>query len=312
VLILLAAALTAGPAPTARAQAGSRGFLSNLGVLENLTRQASCDLVDSLHLAPNCPVTILSTTWHEGNWFVGNLLGEALAARGHKVQVIEVATAPEGAKEENGSTETGQPEKPAHNGRPKGTGGAGAGNTEGAGAGAGAAPGDTTAVSPDSSATGEPSDPLLPNDQTPAQPAESESTTVSSAAAKPVVIKAEATPRVLPAGEVLDVRVLEFGVGYSNVNRVWLFGPVRFTRVGGVYFQVCHLKGPEGELRSVASAARHQVDRLSGSQRALAEGASYPFARPDLKTPSLSRYIEPTVVVAIVASLVYLFNKNQN
>jgi hypothetical protein len=115
-----------------------------------------------------------------------------------------------------------------------------------------------------------------------------------------------------PAGNVLDLRVVEFGVGYSDIGRKLLFGPVHFTRVGGVYLQVSSLQGPEGDLRQVLSAERHRVDRLSGSQRSLAEGASYPFNVPELKTPGLGRYIEPTVVVGIVASLVYLFYANQS
>jgi hypothetical protein len=118
--------------------------------------------------------------------------------------------------------------------------------------------------------------------------------------------------RTLPAGEVLDLRLVEFGVSYSDVGRKMLFGPLRFTRVGGVYIQVTSLKGPEGELRQVLSAERHRIDRLSGSQRSLAEGASYPFNLPVLKSPGLGRYIEPTVVVGIVSSLVYLFYANQS
>lgn len=132
------------------------------------------------------------------------------------------------------------------------------------------------------------------------------------AQSSPVEQAPRVAPGELPSGNVLDLRVVEFGVGYSDVGRKLLFGPVRFTRVGGVYVQVSSLVGPDGGLNQVLSAERHRVDRLSGSQRSLAEGASYPFSVPELRSPGLGRYIEPTVVVGIVGSLVYLFYANQS
>jgi hypothetical protein len=68
-----------------------------------------------------------------------------------------------------------------------------------------------------------------------------------------------------------------------------LFGPLRFTRVGGVTLQVSQMLGPAGQLRRVVMTERHQVDRLTGSDRILAEGASYPFTAPGLKAPSIGR-----------------------
>ena len=62
----------------------------------------------------------------------------------------------------------------------------------------------------------------------------------------------------------------------------------------------------------MVTAERHHWDRLSGRQRVLAEGASYPFTAPELKSPGLGRYVEPAVVVGIVGSLIYLFYTNQN
>lgn len=287
---------------------GKNGFLSNLGLLEALTRDAAREAVDSLPLAPGAPVTVLSTSWHEANWFVGDLVAQALAASGHKVKVVEYATKP---------ADTAAPAQPGNgqgqdqNQAPAGgdqTGGANGGHRKHRAGGQGAGS-DTTGAKSDTTKT-EQKDPLWQdqnksNDQTP-NPAPGAG---AGAAAAPEEAK-PATP--LPTGDILDVRVLEFGVGYSDVSRSWLFGPVRFTRIGGVYLQVSHLTGPDGDLQKVSTAERHQVDHLGGEQRSLAEGASYPFTPPDLKLPSMSRYIEPTVVVAIVASLVYLFQKNQN
>ncbi len=111
---------------------------------------------------------------------------------------------------------------------------------------------------------------------------------------------------------MIDVDVLEFGVTYADASRRMLFGPLRFWRVAGTYVQFSHLKGPEGTLKRVVSVERHAVDHLTGSQKILAEGATYPFQRPALMPPSLGRYVEPAVVVGIVTSLIYLFYQNQN
>ncbi|MFN8549403.1 MAG: hypothetical protein U0527_15880 [Candidatus Eisenbacteria bacterium] len=62
----------------------------------------------------------------------------------------------------------------------------------------------------------------------------------------------------------------------------------------------------------MVSVERHEVDRLAGWQKVLAEGATYPFTKPELQSPSVGRYVEPAVVVGIVTSLIYLFYQNQN
>jgi hypothetical protein len=43
-----------------------------------------------------------------------------------------------------------------------------------------------------------------------------------------------------------------------------------------------------------------------------AEGASYPFQKPDVPPSRLSRLVEPIAVVGIISSLIYLFYQNQN
>lgn len=292
---------------------------SNLGLLESLTRETAREAVDSLPLPANKPVTVVSTSWNEANWFVGNLVAEALAAKGHQVRFIDLSSKPAGtsgnapSSPNGGQQENGQQNAPAqeptrqvkHKGAMKQNNTAGASQDTSK---VGAAQGDTTGAHADSLRN---ADPLWGGE-------EQDTTSQKSAPAAPeegapTEAAAQPTSQVtLPAGDVLDVRVLEFGVGYSDVGRSGLFGPLRFTRVGGVYLQVSHLLGPDGDLEKVVTAERHAVDHLNGGQRALVEGASYPFTAPEMKPPSLGRYVEPTVVVAIVASLVYLFQQNQN
>jgi hypothetical protein len=307
------------------------GFYSNLALLDTISREAANAIADSLTLPPGSAVTLYSSTPHDANWFVGTVLGEILAKRGYQVRVLDWGPAP--ARGDSSSQSSPSSTTPAHPNRPRPSGeqnpqGQGAPPTESDegddGTGDGATPADTTVANPDSVRAKADSIRGGPEGESPEkassdeksrggeQPAASQQQPTGSAGT-PAPGQAPATAvRVLPAGEVLDLRIVEFGVSYADVGRKLLFGPVRFTRVAGIYLQVSSRKEPEGELRQVLSAERHCVDRLTGSQRALAEGASFPFRIPELNAPGLGRYIEPTVVVGIVGSLVYLFYANQS
>ena len=302
------------------------GVYSNLGLLDLLTRQAVTELADSLALPEGRPVTLMATSWHEANWYVGQFLGEVLAARGYPVQSGDWGAAPTGAPS------AGTPPPPAPSraqvpGAPPGDGDdTGGEDDEGEAEGDLLDPteADTTGAYADSVAAAT-ADPLWgtptsaeaeeEGDSTPVEPPQPQRPAGGAAVpGAPGRGSAEGRPRPgsLPAGTVVDLRILEFGIGYPDAGRRLLFGPLRFTRVGGVSVQASWLEGPEGRFRRLANAERHRVDRLSGSQRALVEGASYPFSPPLLQAPSLGRYIEPVVVTAIIGSLVYLFYTNQN
>ncbi len=311
------------------------GFYSNLGLLDTISREAVNAIADSLALPPGSAVTLYASTPHDANWFVGTVFSEILAERGYKIRVLDWGPAP--ARGDSAieppppSPAPVRPSRPRQSGEqnPQGQGApptgseAGSDSTKG-GNKDGAASADTTASNPDSARAeadsvrggpdGEPPDQTSPSEkgQGGEPPASLQEQPTGSAVTPAPGQFSAAALRALPAGEVLDLRVVEFGVSYADVGRKLLFGPLRFTRVAGIYLQVSSRKEPEGELRQVLSAERHRVDRLSGTQRTLAEGASYPFRIPELKVPGLGRYIEPTVVVGIVSSLVYLFYANQS
>lgn len=308
------------------------GTISNLGLLDHLTRSAVVEIADSLNLEPGRSVTLCSTTWHEANWFVACRLAEVLADRGVKVRLQELAAPPEGelASAQQSGAAAGQQSAGRQPAQGSGEPGSEPAQPEGDATGEnpigenpidenGDALGDTTGAYADSIAAAN-ADPLWGSPaQTGAQTspgnASSQAQKASHSgghASSRSVLGGSAASSGLPQGECLDIRIMEFGVGYSDARRTLLFGPLRFTRVGGVYVQVSHMDELNGDLRRSVTAQRHQVDRLSGGQKALAEGASYPFTNPQLQAPSLGRYIEPAVVVAIVSSLVYLFYTNQN
>lgn len=321
--LLMGAFLPAGISP-GPAFAADPGFLSNLGLLDRLTRGAVAAAVDSLDLPAGEQVTILSRTFHEANWFVGGKMAEELARRGHPVRLLEWST---GTGAQSGQAPALQGEKaPGSKALPDGEGPPVNGRSlpeelygEEAQAYA-----DSVSAYADSVAAasydplwgeiiddGEPEAPprqVEPPRREVPRPGDSGRPLPSA----PPTDEPRVDSHLLPEGHVLDVRVIEFGVQYSDVGRRLLFGPMQFTRVGGVFLQTSYHRDRDGTITAMTSTERHQVDRLSGSQRHLAEGASYPFSKPVLQAPSLGRYVEPAVVVGIVGSLVYLFYANQN
>jgi hypothetical protein len=98
----------------------------------------------------------------------------------------------------------------------------------------------------------------------------------------------------------------------SHKRKFGIFGDPTVRRLGGVYIQASKIEGPAGTILGTYNGQSHYEDRLSARSRALAEGASYPFAKPSVPPSGASKVVEPLVVVAIVCSLVYLFYQNQN
>lgn len=268
-------------------------LISNLSLLEQLSRGVADEICTTLEVDPSTPITIISTTPHEGNAFVKRILAETLAARGYHVTVarsageIDTVSAPAAAGTPGASTPPGRtPPRPP-----------------GSPATSASAPDDTTKALANGG---------VPPEKVAAEPVGSIST--GGGPARPFQVTGGGTLPLgaYPDGVTLDLQLLEFGVQYSEVGRRFLVGPVSFTRVAGVYAQVSALDGPRGELRDVHTAQRHHWDRVAGRQRVLAEGVAYPYSRPELNAPGLGNYVEPAVVVGIVGSLIYLFYANQN
>lgn len=293
----------------ARPAAAREKFASNLGLLDRLTQEAVEEAADSLALPRGSAVTVISRMPREGSAFVIQRLARALSDRGHTVRMIlpdaEIpAVEPEPEEPPTGTQHVSD----THPGRAK------AKAQQQARA---AAQGDTTGFFADSLEALEQGIPLEEFREQKAEEAareEAEAQKAAEQAEREAAESLQIVPSVstLPAGEVIDVDVLEFGVSYAEASRKLLFGPVRFSRIAGAFFQLTRLQGPEGTVERVVSVERHEVDRLASWQKTLAEGATYPFAKPELLAPGLGRYVEPAVVVTIVGSLVYLFYQNQN
>lgn len=287
---------------------------SNLSLLETLALETLLEGVESLELSVDQPVTIVTRKPHEANDFVAKLLGRTLAERGFDVRIAvsaPVADAPPVDESLTNPPQVTNRVSESHPGRQRARQQqAASGDTTGAQADSvasadplwGQSPKRADAEAGDSAAEGSSAD--ADEEDTNGEGADTEDLGGS--------VEAMVFRSGLPAGQVVDLEILEFGVSYADARRKLLFGSVRFTRVAGAYFQLAHLRGPGGEVVQIRSAERHVVDDLTSRQRVLVGGASYPFTRPELVPPSLGRYIEPTVVVGIVGSLIYLFYTNQN
>jgi hypothetical protein len=169
---------------------------------------------------------------------------------------------------------------------------------------------DTTSVS-DSTLWGMPEDTLAADDGAPDDEAEEgqDGQPEGQAPTQQLV----GAGRVYPPGTILEFQILEFGVMYPHVKRrLLVLGTASIGRLAGVYLQVRQIEGPGGEIVQVASGRSHHQDRLSGRSRILAEGATYPFTKPELPPGRIGKLAEPIVVMGIVGSLVYLFYQNQN
>ena len=265
--------------------------ISNLTLLEQLIRGATGEIADALEVDRSTPITIISTTPHEGNGFVKRILAETLAARGYQVTVARSA----------GEIDTVTVQSPAD---------------------AGATPPSRPSPNRPSPPPPKPTAPAARSEEPDSTQAPKEAPVVEApkeaaadpSPARPFEVTAGCTLPLgrYPEGVTLDLQLLEFGVHYSEVGRRYLVGPVTFTRVAGVYAQVSALSGPRGRLQTVHTAQRHHWDRVAGRQRVLAEGVAYPFRQPELRAPGIGNYVEPAVVVGIVGSLIYLFYANQN
>ncbi len=125
-------------------------------------------------------------------------------------------------------------------------------------------------------------------------------------------LPAAAAEVTLPeSGEVLMYRIVEFGVSYPWAKRSWLIGPRSYGRIASVRVRATHVSEPGHRVADVAESDRVSFDEFPGWVRPYLEGQGYPFPIMQPPTTSVHRIIEPVLVAAIVAGLVYLFYENQ-
>jgi hypothetical protein len=98
----------------------------------------------------------------------------------------------------------------------------------------------------------------------------------------------------------LEYRIVDISMMYSGGGRKLLVGSRNIDRV------------MEASVHARLLGGGTRADRIPGSALRDVEASGYPCEPPSLDAGGLGRLVEPAVVTAIVAGLVYLFYTNQN
>ena len=110
---------------------------------------------------------------------------------------------------------------------------------------------------------------------------------------------------------VLTYRVPEARVDYVRVFRGGLFGAERIERRASARIALRLLAPGTDAVRWSASADTSLGDVVMKSQVASLEDRTRPETRPIAPTSSIKKYIEPALVVILIAGLVSLFYQNR-
>jgi hypothetical protein len=110
----------------------------------------------------------------------------------------------------------------------------------------------------------------------------------------------------------LEYRIVDISMMYSGGGRKLLVGSRNIDRVMEASVHARLLGGGTREILWVGSGDARESDRIPGSALRDVEASGYPCEPPSLDAGGFGRLVEPAVVTAIVAGLVYLFYTNQN
>ena len=99
---------------------------------------------------------------------------------------------------------------------------------------------------------------------------------------------------------------------YHDQWREGFLGQRVVERLAAVDLNCRLVSGDEKNIVWVGNGRSERLDIVPKSKLDLLEGRTYPFKEPELPDQSLSRIIEPALVLGIVAGLVLLFYSNQN
>ncbi|HVP39011.1 MAG TPA: hypothetical protein VMS93_07490 [Candidatus Saccharimonadales bacterium] len=114
-----------------------------------------------------------------------------------------------------------------------------------------------------------------------------------------------------PNADRLEYRVAALGVSYTHVYRRHLFGPGDVERLASASVGL-RLIGPDGHLLWSGHASGQYTDRVPQSRIREVDDRLFQVPAPVLPERSLSRLVEPAIVVGLVTGLIYLFYTNRN
>jgi len=272
-------------------------FDTNLGLIQRATEEAIGRALTGISLPENSEIRLFSVTSREGDWFVEDRIAHYLASRGYRVYLVEK---PKAGGTADPATAAGDEQFSM---------GDALNATSGSGASKDSTASDSTAI--DSTVAGAKGNPTAtpppPNKPPPIVPPALRN---QPGANQPIETMNEFPEDI--EGMVLSFRVLEFAVTYHDQWRQGFMGQRVVERLAAVDLNCRLVSGSEKSILWVGNGRSEKLDIVPKSKLDLLEGRSYPFNKPTLPPQSLSRIVEPALVLGIVAGLVFLFYSNQN
>ena len=119
-------------------------------------------------------------------------------------------------------------------------------------------------------------------------------------------------PRPLdPNANLLEYRIAALGVAYTDVHKSRLFSDGDVDRLANVSLGL-RLLAPDGKVLWSGHARGQATDRVPEARLAEVEDRLFVVPQPVLPDRSLTRLLEPAIVVSLVTGLVFLFYTNRN
>lgn len=105
----------------------------------------------------------------------------------------------------------------------------------------------------------------------------------------------------------LFYRIIALRLEYPRVKRRGLFGKKFITRETNLNFSFRLTEKNTGEILWTQRKNHTTSDIIPKKATAILDSQQYPFLSPELPESSISKYVEPALVAAVVGGLVYLF-----
>ena len=118
-------------------------------------------------------------------------------------------------------------------------------------------------------------------------------------------------PQGETAGLTLEYRITELGMTYPRAWRPHLIGRKVVERVGVASLYGRLIDEKSGKLVWVGEGSASRRDVVQASRLSFLEGSSQEWQKGTVPAGKVGAYVEPLVVAAIVAGLVYLFYSNK-
>jgi hypothetical protein len=278
-------------------QAVAESYPTNLALLTQVSQGAVSQMLMGFQAPASARVLVEAADRNEANWFIEDLILRRLSGWGYQPFLKSPSPVPESRTAKPGSSSSPSPpesppvEKPSS--LADAVGQSRADSTE--------APGDAAA---DTSVTG------------------NVTTAVDSTATAPPRPPALASPGPSSASDdgpsedrpeyVLRFRVVQFDLSYPKSYRTSPFGSRKVQRRASVSLVSHLLQGGRQEVVWGGHGEVERIDVVPQNKLSLLEGTSFPFEEPTLNTKGWGALVEPALVIAIVAGLIYLFYTNQN